>query len=313
MDTGDRGPIGEHIEGIARYVAMEDARSPGGIADTELGDWVSPTTDPGGENAPEDKRVAATAYLYGMEKRTADMYRLLGNNAAAARFDGMAARVRQAFNAAFLDVAKAQYRGEGDSGYRQAHNLLALAFNLSPDGLRTRIAAGVAADAKDRGDHLDTGALATKVILPVLTANGHADEAWRIATQTTFPSWGFWRDNGATSLWEHWKLASRSRGHYFLGTVDDWLFGDVAGLRPLTAGWRRIEVRPALTQWLDHASATVMTPYGEASVAWKKAAGQFIVDVRVPVGADAVVILPDQPARVLSSGVHHLTQPLVPD
>ena len=92
------------------------------------------------------------------------------------------------------------------------------------------------ADAKARGDHLDTGALATKLILPVLTATGHADEAWAIATQVTFPSWGFWRANGATSLWEHWKLASRSRGHYFLGTVDDWLFEDVAGLRPLAPG-----------------------------------------------------------------------------
>jgi alpha-L-rhamnosidase len=307
MNAGDRRPIEEHIDGIARYVAMENARSPGGIADTELGDWVSPETDPGGENAPEDKHVAATAYLYRMQRVTAQMLRLLGDDAKAKDFDTQADAVRDAFNARFLDRTAARYRGEGDSGYRQAHNLLALAFGLVPDELRDRVAAGVAADAKARGDHLDTGALATKVILPVLTATGHADEAWRIATQVTFPSWGFWRDNGATSLWEHWKLASRSRGHYFLGTVDDWLFGDVAGLRPLAPGWQRIEVRPAVTAWLDHASAAVMTPYGEASVAWRKVGGRVEMDVHVPVGAEAVVGLPGRADEVVGSGDHHLT------
>lgn len=309
MQTGDRRPMEENLDGISRYVAMEDARSPGGIADTELGDWVSPETDPGGENAPEDKHVAATAYLYGMERTVASMYRLSGDTKRADGFDAKAAIVRDAFNARFLDRDAARYRGEGDSGYRQAHNLLALSFGLVPDALRERVAAGVAADAKARGDHLDTGALATKVILPVLTATGHADEAWRIATQTTFPSWGFWRDHGATSLWEHWKLASRSRGHYFLGTVDDWLFGDVAGLRPLEAGWRRFEVRPALTAWLDHASASVMTPYGEASVAWSKEGGKVVAEVLVPVGAEAVVRLPGRGEVVVSSGRHRFSKP----
>ncbi|QWT19865.1 glycoside hydrolase family 78 protein [Bacillus sp. NP157] len=305
--AGDRAPIDEHLGGISRYVAMEHARSPGGIADTDLGDWVSPTTDPAGENAPEDRRVAATAYLYRMERVVADMQRLAGTPAEATRFDGLADSVREAFNTRFLDRAAARYRGEGDTGYRQAHNLLALGFGLVPDDLRARVAAGVAADARERGDHLDTGALATKLILPVLTATGHADEAWAIATQVTFPSWGFWRANGATSLWEHWKLASRSRGHYFLGTVDDWLFEDVAGLRPLAPGWRRIGVRPALTAWLDHASASVMTPYGEASVAWKKGPDGIDVDVQVPVGSEAEVGLPGRPPVIVRSGRHRLT------
>ncbi|HEY4293183.1 family 78 glycoside hydrolase catalytic domain [Luteibacter sp.] len=309
MYTGDRRPIEEHIAGIDRYVAMEDARSPGGIADTELGDWVSPETDPGGENAPEDKRVAATAYLYGMQRRTADMLRLVGNDTRATWFDQRADAVREAFNARFLDRAAARYRGEGDKGYRQAHNLLALSFGMVPADLAGKVAAGVAADARARGDHLDTGALATKVILPVLTATGHAGEAWAIATQTTFPSWGFWRANGATSLWEHWKLASRSRGHYFLGTLDDWLYEDVAGLRPLEPGWRRFEVRPLFTAFLDRASAAVMTPYGEASVAWRKGSGKVEAEVVVPVGTEAVVILPGAPERVLESGRHRISAP----
>jgi alpha-L-rhamnosidase len=144
----------------------------------------------------------------------------------------------------------------------------------------------------EQGDHLDTGALATKIILPVLTQYGFADEAWRVATQTTFPSGGFWRENGATSLWEHWKLASRSRGHYFLGTVDDWLYGDVAGLAPAGAGWRVIRFRPSMTASLDHASASTFTPYGTAAIAWNKASHGVDVNIDVPVGATGEVTLP---------------------
>ncbi|HEV7775403.1 MAG TPA: family 78 glycoside hydrolase catalytic domain [Luteibacter sp.] len=299
MYRGDRRVLADHVEGMAKYVAMEDARSPGGIADTELGDWVSPETDPGGENAPEDKRVAATAYLYRMATVMADVERALGDEAGAKRFDAVAARVRTAFNATFYDAARGLYRGKGDQGYRQAHNLLALAFGLAPEQDRERIAAGIAADVLARDNHLDTGALATKILLPVLTDSGYADLAWKVATQTTFPSWGFWRANGATSLWEHWKLASRSRGHYFLGTIDDWLYEDVAGLRPLAPGWQRIEFKPALTAWLDHASASTITPYGEAAVDWKHEDGSLLIDVRVPVGATAVVHLPTRNAHAV--------------
>lgn len=296
MHTGDRRVLEANEQGMAAYVDMEYARSPGGIADTDLGDWVSPQTDPGGENAPEDKRVAATAYLYRMATTMASIERVLGNDARARHFDEMAETVRSAFNHAFFDVASGTYRGQGDSGYRQAHNLFALAFGLAREGARARVAKSIADNVHAQGDHLDTGALATKIILPVLTDNGFAAEAWRVATQTTFPSWGFWRDNGATSLWEHWKLASRSRGHYFLGTIDDWLYGDVAGLAPAAPGWQVIRFRPSLTASLDHASASTFTPYGATAIAWRKTSGRVEVTIDVPVGASGQVELPGKGA-----------------
>ena len=87
--------------------------------------------------------------------------------------------------------------------------------------------------------------LGTKYLLPVLTEHGHADLAQRLATQTKYPSWGYMIENGATSMWEHWALEARSRGHYFLGTVDDWYFHHVAGIRASqTAGYREITIAP---------------------------------------------------------------------
>jgi alpha-L-rhamnosidase len=300
MHLGDRRVLAVHAAGMAKYVDMEYARSPGGIADTELGDWVSPETDPGGGNAPEDRRVSATAYLYRMATTMTAVEHVLGDAAQASHFAAMAERVRDGFNRTFLDVDAGIYRGVGDQGYRQTHNLLALAFDIAPHAQRARIAAGLAADVHARGNHLDTGALGTRILLPVLTATGYAEVAWKTATQTTFPGWGFWRANGATSLWEHWKLEARSRGHYFLGTIDDWLYGDVAGLRPLKPGWRKIDVHPAMTAWLDHAAADTLTPYGKAAVSWTHRDGTLRLDVEVPVGASVVVHVPVHNASAIT-------------
>jgi alpha-L-rhamnosidase len=300
---GDRDVLARHVDGMAHYVELEYARSPEGIADTTLGDWVSPATPADGGNAPEDKRVAATAYLYRMADTMAQIERVLDNDAAAKHFDALAANVSAAFNHRFFDPAKGVYRGDGDDGVRQTHQLLALGFGLVPEAERTRVADALVQAVHAHGDHLDTGALGTKLLLPILTATGHADLAWTIATQTSFPSWGYWRANGATSLWEHWKLEARSRGHYFLGTTDDWLFGDVAGLRPLAAGWQRIGIHPALTAWLDHAEADTLTPYGRASVAWSHQPGGLQLEVEVPVGSTAAVRIPMvRPEAVRESG-----------
>ena len=300
---GDRRVLADHVAGMAHYVDLEYARSPGGMADTALGDWVSPSTPADGGNAPEDKHIAATAYLYRMADTMAQIERVLGNDSEAQHFDTMAIRVRGAFNHRFLDTNKSLYRGEGDDGVRQTHQLLALGFGLVPTMQRRRVADALVRAVHAHDDHLDTGALGTKLLLPVLTATGHADLAWIVATQTGFPSWGYWRANGATSLWEHWKLDARSRGHYFLGTIDDWLFGDVAGLRPLAPGWQRIDIHPALTAWLDHAEADTLTPYGRAAVSWSHEHNRLELDVEVPVGSTAEVRMPaSRPGAIIESG-----------
>jgi len=300
---GDRRVLADHVEGMAHYVDLEYARSPGGMADTALGDWVSPSTPADGGNAPEDKHIAATAYLYRMADTIAKIERVLGKDSEARHFDTMAMRVRDAFNHRFLDPAKGLYRGEGDDGVRQTHQLLALGFGLVPAAQRRCVADALVQAVHAHDDHLDTGALGTKLLLPVLTATGHVDLAWIVATQTSFPSWGYWRANGATSLWEHWKLDARSRGHYFLGTIDDWLFGDVAGLRPLAPGWQRIGIHPALTAWLDHAEADTLTPYGRAAVSWTREHNGLALDVEVPVGSIAEVRMPaSRPGAITESG-----------
>ncbi|MBL1068008.1 alpha-L-rhamnosidase [Streptomyces sp. 7-21] len=302
--TGDERVLRAHLPGIEEYLRFELARFPDGIATSTLGDWVGPETGPEGGNQPEDVRVPATAYLYAMLRTAARAARAVGDGRRAAWCADQAARVRAAFRARFVDPAAGRVRGEGDRGFRQTHHLLAIAFGLLDGEECDRAAALVAEDVAARGDRLNTGALGTKYLLPVLTRHGHAARALAVARQEEYPSWGLWLRHGATSLWEHWSLGSRSRGHYFLGTVDDWLFEDVAGLAVTAPGGDRLLVRPALTGLLDAAAARVRTPRGPAAVAWRRRGGVLTLRAEVPVGATARVHLPcGDAAAVRESGV----------
>lgn len=303
---GDRRVLEDYYDGMKRYVDLEFDRSQGGIvANPRLGDWVSPEASPAGGNAPEDIRVSGTAYLYAMltsMERSAD---LLGRPDDAAHFAARAAKVKSAFNDTFLDRERGLYRGNAnDRGYRQTHNVLALAFGLAPDEqMAQRVADSIAADVEARGNKLNTGVLGTKYLLPVLTDYGHEGLAYKVATQTEYPSWGYMIENGATTMWEHWALDARSRGHYFLGTVEDWFYKDVAGIQASErTGYRDIAIAPAVTEQMDRARATTQTPFGPVSSDWRREGDRLRLDVDVPVGSKATVRVPAENRWAVSEG-----------
>lgn len=285
---GDERAAREHWTTLTRYLDWELSRLRDGLAVTALGDYLAPGY---GGNPPEDTRLTATAYLYRALLDTAEMGRLLGADYVAARYRQAAEKLKDALNDAFLSP-DGHYRTAKDPGYRQTSNAIPLAFGLVPDDARASVFASLVRDIEARGRHLDTGALGTSVLLRVLCAEGRPDLAHAIATQRTFPSWGYWHDNGADTMWEMWPLDSRSRDHYFQGTAAQWLYENVAGLRPGDAGYATFSVRPDARTGVDWARTSIRTVRGTAGVAWSRTASGFGLDVRVPVGAVAEVHVP---------------------
>src|SRR5690606_33230880 len=106
-----------------------------------------------------------------------------------------------------------------------------IAFGLAPEDREEAIIANLAEDVAERGNHLNTGIVGTKVLLPVLTKYGYEDLAYAIAAQRTYPSWGYWIENGATALYESWELSSRSRNHHMFGSVGEWFYAYLAGIQ----------------------------------------------------------------------------------
>ena len=292
--TGDDATIRELYDGMLGYVKLEYSRTVEGIAGTCLGDWASPRSDPLGGNPPEDLRVCATAYLFHMLTVVGSFAARLGRSGDAAVLAATADGIRLAFNRTFLSAEGDHYRGVGDDGYRQTHNVLALAFGLVPDAATAaKVAARLVADVRERGGALDTGILGTKHLLPVLSDHGNVDVALDLALRTDYPSWGHMVRSGDGTLWEHWSRDARSLDHYFLGTIDDWLMGYVAGVRlSPTAGYRQLTFAPAVTHRMAWAEGAVTTPHGRAGIRWSVEGDRLHVRCDVPPGCDAVLRVP---------------------
>uniref|UniRef100_A0A8H8CDW4 alpha-L-rhamnosidase n=1 Tax=Psilocybe cubensis TaxID=181762 RepID=A0A8H8CDW4_PSICU len=301
---GDERILANHYDSMKNYVNFELGRSPNNIAQTSLGDWDTPETSPLGGNPPEDSRVSATAFLYQMLTVMGEIATVLNKSSDASTFSTQAQNVKGAFNNAFLNPTTGYYTGVGDSGYRQTHNILALAFGLAPNTSIQKVADSISQDISSRGTHLNTGALGTKFLLPVLTDFGHGDTAFAVSQQTTFPSWGYWIENGATTMWEHWLLTARSHDHLFLGTFEDWLYKHVAGIQATAPAFEIVKISPLLSSPLNAASAWTMTPFGNLSVAWTKDSTRTTVNVVVPVGVTAVISIPGANNVTVGSGTH---------
>jgi alpha-L-rhamnosidase len=303
---GDRRLLAEHFPAIKKYIDREISLLQDGIVATEfLGDYVSP----GYFVPPEDTRLAGTAYVYRQLKLVTDMAEVLGRPDAQ-YYRRRAEFVRERFNATFLDEEKGHYETDSDPGYRQTSNLLPLAFGMVPEGDEERVLESVVVDVRARGNHLDTGTLGTEVILPVLTENGYADVAHAIANQRTYPSWGHWYANGADTMWETWDLNPRSRAHFFLGTVDEWLFEDLAGIEAAAPGFKRIAIRPHPGEDLAKAKGRYVSVHGEIESEWEAEDGDFKLEVTIPVNTTATVSVPAEGvSSVTESGVPAASAP----
>lgn len=287
--SGNLSVFRRFYDDMKKYVDFEFERSDEGISDSTLGDWVSPETPPGGGNPDEDRRVIATIYLFAMLDCLARGAFLLGIDSEADDLRKRAEYVRVKFLEAFFDSDQMLVRSEGDTNYRQSYNALAVGLKILPETFIQGTVDCLAHDVRERDFHLNTGVLATKYLLPVLSDYGYTDVAYAVATQTTYPSWGYWMANGATTIWEHWALESRSRNHYALGTADEWFYKSLAGLGP--AGLGSITLRPKGHLVLRALDSNVETPSGPLSISLEWVGGDLIVDVECPPGLEVTLEL----------------------
>jgi alpha-L-rhamnosidase len=104
-----------------------------------------------------------------------------------------------------------------------------------------------------------------------------------------------------------------SFNHYALGAVADWMHRTVAGLAPAEPGYRVLRAAPQPIDQLDHATATLDTPYGRARVGWHREGDRVVVAVDVPANATAEVLLPGgAPATHVGSGSYTWTVDALP-
>ncbi|WP_327699294.1 glycoside hydrolase family 78 protein [Streptomyces sp. NBC_00459] len=314
---GDLGILRRQFDSARAWVDKTASLTTDGVwaGGFQFGDWLDPTAppdDPFAARTPTD--VVATACLARCADVVARTAEVLGRHEDAARYSTLAARTREAFARAFVTPA-GRILGDSPTAYA-----MALQWDLLASPHHRAVAGDRLADlVRTNGFRIATGFVGTPLMTDALTAAGHPDLAHRLLLEKGCPSWLYPVTMGATTVWERWDSMlpdgtvnpgqMTSFNHYALGAVADWMHRTVAGLAPAAPGYREFTVRPLPYRALTHASARHLTPYGEASVSWRRENGRFRLDVVVPVGTRATIHLPGEgwPALTARHGKHFWT------
>jgi alpha-L-rhamnosidase len=274
------------------------------------GEWLEPGGAPAdfGAFVRADKSEVATAYLHRSAAtlvRVAEVLGLPGEQWH--RYREIAAGALDAWRREFI-------RPDGTLAVQtQASHVRALAFGLLPEELRLPVAARLVELVDLADGHLTTGFLSTPYLLPVLADHGYLDTAYQLLLQDTPPSWLTMVDRGATTVWEEWEgvdgrgVPHASLNHYSKGAVATFLHRYVAGLRPAEPGYRSFEVRPRPGGGITSATARHISPFGPIEVSWWLRGRLMELDVLIPPGTTATVVLPGEPPVPAAPGRHRWT------
>lgn len=282
---GDKKPIADNYENIKRYVNHIDDLYPTGLTTWGLGDWV-----PVKSVSPVE--LTSSAYYFADVAILTKIAGILHNTADETKYKKLAIKIKDAINTKYLDAATGIY----DKGY-QTELSVPLFWGLVPDNLKTKVAANLAARVKEDNYHLDAGILGAKAILSALSDNGQAEVAYAIAAQETYPSWGWWIVNGATTLYENWNIdagSDISLNHIMFGEIGAWLYKGIGGIKPdpQSPGFKNVLLTPNFIEKLQHYESAHDGPFGKIISAWKRVNGNIEYNITIPANSTATILFP---------------------
>lgn len=291
---GDQKIIEDNYEGMKLWIEFMRQKAENYIYEWKddpsqtwegYGDWIAV------ERSPVEPISAA--YYYYSTRLLANMAGIIGQKEDQENYNQLADNIATAFHEKFFDSESINYPGK-----TQAANILPYIFGLTPDEYKEKIVENIVNDVRLKGNHPTTGFLGTAYLLPILSDNNYHQTAFETAINEDYPSWGYMVNNGATSMWELWNSDTErpegmnSRNHFALGSVGEWYFSHLAGIKFTKPGYKSSQIKPMPAEGLDWVKAFTGTPYGRISSEWKLTDNSFTLDVTIPCNTESEIIFP---------------------
>lgn len=280
MFYGDSKLLSECYDNIKRYVNYVDGISVGGLTTFGRGDWVP-------VKSTSSLEYTSSVYFYVDANILAKAAKLFNREADYRIYSALAGKIKNAINKKYFNAQSGIY-GSGV----QTELSMALQWGIVPEVSRQKVADNLAKRVIADGMHLDVGVLGAKAILNALSENGHAEIAYKLAAQDTYPSWGWWIVNGATTLYENWDInAPRdiSQNHMMFGEIGAWFFKGLGGIKvdESQPGFKHVLLKPNFVTGLSHFEASHEGPYGDIISSWKRTEKDIEYNVVIPANSSA--------------------------
>ena len=311
---GDQRILEEQYSSMADWVGyMTDIAGEDHLWNTgfHFGDWLfyRPQDDNSGMSAVTDKYLIAQAFYIHSTNILLNAASILGKEEDVKKYTVLLEQIKQAFLNEYVTP-----NGRLVSSTQTAY-VLALEFDLLPEGQRKGAANRLVDNIRRYNNHITTGFLGTPYLCDVLTKYGYVDVAYELLLQESYPSWLYPVKMGATTIWERWdgikpdssfqNPGMNSFNHYAYGAIGDWMYKNIVGidLAEEDPGYKKIILKPTPGGNITSAQGKYESLYGTIKSAWEIKDGKIRIDISIPVNTKAELILPQaQLSEIYESG-----------
>ena len=310
---GDKSGITTHYQAMRQWMQYmeKNAMRDGLIYKDTYGDWCMPpekqqlihSEDPARKTAGE---ILGSSMYYSLLQMMSNFAVLSGNAADTTHYQQVAAQLKEAYNKKYFNYETAQY----DNGTVTA-NLLSLRLGLVPEGYEAKVFQNIVnKTVNESKSHVSVGVMGIQHLMRGLTEYGNPQLAYTIATNETYPSWGYMAKQGATTIWELWngdtaEMRMNSGNHVMLlGDLVIWFYENLAGIRndPQSAGFKKILMQPVFIDGLDYVKASYNSVSGKIKSHWERKDGQIEWEITIPANTTATVNLKDVQSVEVAEG-----------
>ena len=300
---GDEEVIKKQYPSMKKWmVYMEENYLKDNLMDKDkYGDWCVPpeslelirSKDPA---RLTDGQLLSSAFYYQLLNIMKKFATIANEGNDIAHYDDLTTRIKKAFNAKFLNTEKNYYANNTVTA-----NVLPLAFGMVPENLIDKVFQNMVHEVEvTKNGHISTGVIGTQFLMRTLTNFGRGDLAFKLASNKTYPSWGYMVENGATTIWELWNgntadPTMNSQNHVMLlGDLLIWYYENMAGIKsnPETPGFKQIIMKPDFNARLTFVNASYESIYGLIKSDWKKNKNTLVWKITIPANSSALVYLP---------------------
>lgn len=297
---GDLQPIEKMWPVCEHYLEyLQTREDPDGGVTYGIGDWLS-------YEAVTPTQYSSTCYYYYDNILMARFAGLLGKDGS--RYAEKAATLKKLINRKYFDPDAAIY-----ANGTQAALALALFLDLPEDEYAEKVAANLNKAVVENDGYLNFGTIGSKTVLRMLTRYGYEETAYDMASKKECPSWGWWVEQGFTTLAETWALSPQWRdasvNHVFFGDVAAWYVNDIAGINfdEDKPGFSNIVFRPHFLDSLQWAKASYGSVKGDVAASWTRNGENVTYTVTVPDNCTGKIVIDGQTSVAVASGTHLYT------
>ena len=286
---GDKTLIDKYFDVMKRYVDYLSSRAENYILDIGLGDWYDYGEHRAGFSKNSPVNVSATAHYFYAAHLLVKAAEISGRKSEEKEYKLLENKIRDRFNEQFFNSDTKQYANGS-----QFCNAVAIFMNIVEEKSHKAVLENLKANIAAHGNRLTTGDVGNRYLFMALALNGENELMYTMHNHEEVPGYGYQLKFGATTLTEQWDPRhGASWNHFMMGQIDEWFFRSLAGIEPISAGFKTFSIKPQPVGDLTYVKSSFETIYGSIKVHWTKTDNKFTLHLTVPANTTAQVTLPN--------------------